>query len=192
MKKLMMQKDDTIYEQVVEGQTILVSRHHCRHLYDIYGDLEFMLHKTKVSIKPQGYLYSYLNQKDCFIGIQSIPDSFNQYRLGTIFLRNFYVGFDYYKDEIVIGLNKGIVHASIEGKSEDPVIKREKTGAIVFIMCFFTVTTIVALCFFHKAMDREKEQKVVFAAPDKKRYRNGVEIKPNTGLNESTEEFLDS
>lgn len=33
--------------------------------------------------------------KDCFIGISAIPDSLNQYRLGTIFLRNFYTVLDF-------------------------------------------------------------------------------------------------
>lgn len=64
-----------------------------------------MLHKTQVIIKPEGYLYRYPTQDDCFIGVESIPDSYNQYRLGTIFLRNFYTGFDYFHDQIVIGLN---------------------------------------------------------------------------------------
>ena len=45
---------------------------------------------------------------DCFIGISEIPDRSNQYRLGTIFLRNFYTAFDYDKDLIMLGVNKNI------------------------------------------------------------------------------------
>lgn len=48
----MKEQDDTLYEQVVEEHTILVSRKECKDLYDLYGDLKFMLHKTQVIIKP--------------------------------------------------------------------------------------------------------------------------------------------
>ena len=41
--------------------------------------------------------------EDCFIGIQSIPDSVGQYRLGTIFLRNFVTALDYDSNLIMIG-----------------------------------------------------------------------------------------
>jgi hypothetical protein len=153
-----------------------------------------MLHKTQVIIKPQGYLYSYLNQKDCFIGIQSIPDKYNQYRLGTIFLRNFYTGFDYYNDQIVIGLNKGTVHAEIHGSSPNPfVVQKEKTGVIVFVMIFLAIMVTIALYFFWRARKIEKERTVIFAsAESKKRYKNGVEIKASLNDSEVQEELLDS
>jgi len=66
-----------------------------------------------ITINPKGYLFSYGNQNDCFIGIQSIPTAADQYRLGTIFLRNFYVGFDYENSKLAIGLNKGTSNAAI-------------------------------------------------------------------------------
>jgi hypothetical protein len=44
----------------------------------------------------------------------------NQYRLGTIFLKNFYTGFDYNNDEILIGVNKGSYSAEIFGFSPNP------------------------------------------------------------------------
>jgi hypothetical protein len=60
---------------------------------------------------------------DCFIGIQSIPNSANQFRLGTIFLRNFYTALDYDQDLIMIGVNSASSQGSeayIEGKVENP------------------------------------------------------------------------
>jgi hypothetical protein len=90
-----------------------MSRKECSDLYDILGPLEFTLHQTLVKIQPQGYLYSNHYQSDCFIGVQAIADNLNQYRLGTIFLRNFYVGLDYNYDQIVIGLKEGTTYASI-------------------------------------------------------------------------------
>lgn len=35
------------------------------------------------------------DKERCYIGITAIDDKFNQYRLGTIFLRNFYLALDY-------------------------------------------------------------------------------------------------
>ena len=116
----MRKNDPTMQDEVVEGHHIMVSRKQCKDLYDVLGDLSFYIHKTKVSIKPQGYLYSLMGQKDCFIGIQAIPDKFNQYRLGTIFLRNFFIGLDYENQQLAIGLNKIANFASIEGKSINP------------------------------------------------------------------------
>ena len=127
--------------------------------------------------------------------------------MGTIFLRNFYTGFDYYHDSIVIGLNKGTTHAEIRGSSPDPFKHlQEKTGAIVFVMIFLVIMVVIALFFFFRAKKLEKERTVTFAPPSgsepKKRYRNGVEIKPSEGgsssrtaINESAnleEEFLDA
>lgn len=59
-------------------------------------------------------------QSDCFIGIQSIPDRYNQYRLGTIFLRNFYTGLDYENNLVVLGINNGITSAELIGKTANP------------------------------------------------------------------------
>lgn len=108
-----------------------------------------MLHQTLVRIEPEGYLYSYNNQEDCFIGVASIDDKFNQYRLGSIFLRNFYVGLDYSQNLIVVGLNKGTTHASIIGSSANPYMKHEKDkGSVVFVIMFLGFMFGVALIFY--------------------------------------------
>ena len=84
----------------------LISYARCDTLYTKYGNLEFNFNdSTAFIIKPRGYLTSpYYNKSICQIGIQGISDSLKEYRLGTNFVRNFFVGLDY-KDEIVsIGL----------------------------------------------------------------------------------------
>jgi len=48
---------------------------------------------------------SFDDQSDCYIGFRGIADYYNEYRLGSIFLRNFFVGLDYDEDKIHIGLN---------------------------------------------------------------------------------------
>jgi hypothetical protein len=88
--------------------TILVANKPCDDLYDSLGNLEFRLQGTNVAIRPRGYLYHIDgDNRKCFIGIQSIPDSANQYRLGTIFLQNFYTALDFDNNMILLGVNKG-------------------------------------------------------------------------------------
>jgi len=116
-----------------------------------------MLHQTLVRIQPEGYLYSYNNQNDCFIGVQSIDDNLNQYRLGTIFLRNFYVGLDYNYEQIVIGLNEGTTYASIMGSSPNPNFKSEKDkGAVVFVLMFLIFMFGIAITFYFRSRQQEK------------------------------------
>jgi len=92
MKKV----ERSIYSTEVDGATIMVARTPCSDLYDKLANIEFDLQSTKIRITPRGYLYRLPNQNnDCFIGLQSIPDNSKQYRLGTVFLRNFYTALDY-------------------------------------------------------------------------------------------------
>lgn len=112
----MKRQDSSIYVQTVEENEILISRKKCSELYDVYSELKFKIQGTEITIKPEGYLYSLGAQADCFIGISSIPDKYNQYRLGTIFLRNFFVGLDYESNLILIGINKGATAAALHGK----------------------------------------------------------------------------
>mmetsp|Transcript_9682 Transcript_9682/g.16287 ORF Transcript_9682/g.16287 Transcript_9682/m.16287 type:complete len:234 (-) Transcript_9682:135-836(-) len=194
IKEKLLKVDSTVVEQRVDGRQILVSKNRCERLYSVYGDLEFLLHNTKIQIKPQGYLYSEPYQSDCFVGIERIPDRMNQYRLGTIFLRNFFTGLDYENGQILIGLNYGTSFASISGGSPNPFIKDTGNGAIVFVLCFLLILLFIAIIFYFRARQHEKERLVTFAKPSKlrldddegpeeeqpvKRYRNGVELKPS-------------
>lgn len=121
----MRKHEKTIFSQVVDGNQILVARQTCENLYDKLESIEFDLQSTKILIKPRGYLYSMIGQSsDCFIGIQSIPDTENHFRLGTIFLRNFYTALDYDHNLIAIGVNaqsSGGGEATIIGKTRNPL-----------------------------------------------------------------------
>ena len=87
-----MKKDDrSIYSHEKNGREMLVARKSCDELYGCLKTIHFSLQDTRIEIKPRGYLYSLGSEKsDCFIGIESIPDRDNHYRLGTVFLRNSY------------------------------------------------------------------------------------------------------
>ena len=115
--KEMRSHEISVISQAVDGKQVLVARKPCEQLYDVLGNLQFTLQGTVITLKPRGYLYSLPMNSDCFIGIESIPDDSNQFRLGTIFLRNFYTGLDYDKNLIMLGVN-----AKSSGKSEVEII----------------------------------------------------------------------
>jgi hypothetical protein len=73
----------------------------------------------------------------CFIGIEKIPDSSNQYRLGTIFLRNFYTGLDFDNNIILIGVNRGSSNrakAYIFGELLNPYRSNGVTVSIIIVI----------------------------------------------------------
>lgn len=116
-----MKKDDrSIYSHVQNDRHIMIARKSCHALYNTLKPIKFSLQHTVIEIKPEGYLYSLPNQKkDCYIGIEEIPDRSNHYRLGTVFLRNFYVVLNYELNLIHMGVNNGSekrVSANIKGK----------------------------------------------------------------------------
>lgn len=103
--KVMQNTEKSVHRQSVEGNDILVARKPCDELYNTLGEIQFSLQGTVMNIKPKGYLYHQPMQPDCFIGVQSIPDDANQYRLGRIFMRNFYTALDFDQNIIMIGPN---------------------------------------------------------------------------------------
>ena len=137
----------------------MVARKSCDALAKTLKPIEFALQNTKIVIQPRGYLYHLQGQSDCFIGIEAIPDSTNQYRLGTVFLRNFYTALDYDQNLIIIGVNKGSsdsAKAELIGKIYNPFKHIQKNGGamaavLICLLCLFSV----AIAFFVKA---KKEQ----------------------------------
>ena len=99
--------------------------------------------------------------KDCFIGIESIPDHNNQYRLGTVFLRNFYTALDYDQNLIIIGVNKGSsdsAKAELIGKIYNPFKHiKNKGGAMAAVLICLLCLFSVAIAFFVKAKKEQAE-----------------------------------
>lgn len=98
---------------------------------------------------------------ECFVGIQSIPDSANQYRLGTIFLRNFYTALDFDNNLILIGVNKGSSldnRAKIRGKIDNPVNPPSKPNSYWWvIILIFILAFVVAVAFFVHQSNQHKK-----------------------------------
>ena len=94
LKETMMLQESSIYEKKLgTGRSRLVSPLKCDAIEKRLSEFDFHIQSTRITIHPRGYLFS--SDGECHIGIESIPDSLNQFRLGTIFLRNFYTVFDY-------------------------------------------------------------------------------------------------
>lgn len=87
-------------------------------------------------------------KEECFIGVQSIPDKYNQYRLGTIFLRNFYAGLDYENDLILIGVNQGTTSAYMTGEAPDPNTPKKKLGATIWVILFIISMIAISIALF--------------------------------------------
>lgn len=125
------------------------------------GSIEFHIQSTQVSINPRGYLYevdaySYPPGVKCFIGIESIPDILNHFRLGTIFLRNFYTVLDFENNLIVVGVNKigkasaNSERSSITGKVENPFTGRQGGFGFFIVILLILGISGVAYWYYYK------------------------------------------
>lgn len=72
----------------------------------------------------------------------------NQYRLGTLFLKNFYTGFDYNNNEILIGVNKGSYSAEIFGFSPNPKDVTYSNSNYIFIIILILILFGVAILIY--------------------------------------------
>ena len=84
-----------------------------------------------------------MNKNKCFVGIEAVPDKFNQIRLGRVFLRNFYTVLDYEQNLIMLGLNQeagGATTASINDNNPLKGVKPKSEsngGLVAFFVIFF-------------------------------------------------------
>ena len=142
-----------------------------------------------------------MNQ-DCFVGIQSIPDETNQFRLGTVFLRNFYTALDYDKNLIMIGVNAesaGGSEVEILGRVANPYNRGPARGSglsgwfvgivltIIFGVAVFVAVRLRQIHHQHKLREEaEADKKEPLAEADEK----DAKIKESLalGINESLDQ----
>ena len=159
LKLKLLEVDATVHSRVVDGDKILMSKRHCKDLFNVYKGIQLGLHLTHIEILPEGYLYSRDNYPGCFIGIQSIEA--NQYRLGTIFLQNFYLGLDYTTQQVAIGLNAGTTHASIEGYSSKIPEGRGGSGQALFLTFFMVGLCLLAGICYWRGYSYEQQRRLL-------------------------------
>ena len=153
------------HHQEDEGYRLATDQN-CEDIQHKYGDLEFYLNETKITIHPAGYLSpKFGEERFCVLGIEGISDSYAEYRLGSTFLRNFYVGLDYEANELVLGLNKGNSDASMTYPDLDDG-RRNKTIGIVglFVLAYLVIMLILALICYLRSK-RLKGREVTFDGP---------------------------
>ena len=156
----MLEVDPTVHPRVLEQVKILISKKPCEELYGLYKSIQLGLHMTHIEILPQGYLYSRDNYRGCYIGIGLKPDDGDFYRLGTIFLQNFYLGLDYETQKVAIGLNAGTTHASIQGKSTKEKKAPSGSGQSVFLVFFMIGLCVIAGACYWRGWTYEKNRKL--------------------------------
>ena len=71
-----MVQESSIYEKVLgSGRSRLVSPLSCDSIEKRLSEFDFHIQQTKITIHPRGYLFT--SDRECHIGIESIPDSLN-------------------------------------------------------------------------------------------------------------------
>ena len=92
-------------------------------------------------------------EKRCQIGIEKLRGVQSEYRLGTVFLRNFYTGLDYQNDMIYIGVNKGQAdntRRSIKGRVYNPFKPRYTVFKATIIIMFFGIVVCGIVYYLHR------------------------------------------
>ena len=121
------------------------------------------MQSTTISIAPRGYtLRSSANDEDerCRIALERLAGNANEYRLGNVFLRNFYTALDYDNDLIIIGINKGmasVAMASIEGRVYNPFKPRYTAFKVVLIFFYLSIIAGGIAYYIHRRKELEQE-----------------------------------
>ena len=137
----------------------------CSQIYNVLSPISFKLQSTTISIAPRGLtLKSDPNSEDekCRIALEKLVGVSNEYRLGNVFLRNFYTALDFDNDLIIIGVNKGmnsVAMASIEGRVYNPFKPRYTVFKVVLIFFFLAIVAGGIAYYNHRRKEFEEEVK---------------------------------
>ena len=134
---------------------IQIPNKRCSEVVDELSVIQFKLEQTNIIIQPSGYTYQIdKNQDYCQVGLQPIMHESHEYRLGNIFLRNFYTALDFDKDVIMIGVNKGsAMHASaqIYGETNNPykdTPDEDRSVVMGVLVLFYLLMCTAAFIYF--------------------------------------------
>lgn len=139
----------------------------CDKIYDKMKPISFKLQTTQMVLKPQGYTYMFNeDQGYCQIGLERLKGVANEYRLGTLFLRNYYTGLDYDNDLIIIGVNAGmakVAQAGLSGRVWNPYKPRYVIFKVVLIFLFITAIGSMIAYYLHRTNALQEEKRRVDA-----------------------------
>ena len=177
----MMYQDSSLeeYENQAEGRIGLRTIETCGDLQKNLKPIEFMIQNTTFTITPRGYLYSM--DGHCYVGIEGIPNSLNQYRLGNVFLRSFYTVLDFDNDIIMLGLNvdgAASKSAYINHMNAHKIVN--SPAQTVFIVILILVLLCIAAVIGYKVWQKRKQASTPFAKTT--HVRKDEEETPEVGL----------
>jgi len=91
--------------------------------------ITFEVEGTNLTIDPRGYTLDF-GDGNCFIGLSYVKGVEDEFRLGALFLKNFYAALDYENDFIIIGAKQDAKggHATISGHINNPLEKETETA----------------------------------------------------------------
>lgn len=153
---------------------ILVTKKPCHELEQKLEPIHINIQGRVFSIAPKGYLHQSEDTKKkpiCLIGIESIPDKENHYRLGLTFLKNFYTALDFENNYIIVGINNMGPSKENDVRSEEEFNKyreekkaeeEEEQDITIWVVVIFI---LVVLIFFvvKRYRDAQQEKRVTFA-----------------------------
>lgn len=145
----------------------------CEDVRNLLRPIKFKLEKTLIEINPLGY--TYMMDKDqgyCQIGIESLEGVKNEYRLGSIFLRNFYTGLDFDNDQIIMGVNMGMeerARAWIDGHVYNPYKPRYMIFKFVLVFFFILILGSMVAFYIHRVKELKEEQEALAKRTDNAR-----------------------
>ena len=155
-RKIMGFYQNVHFQTTGEGQ-ILVMSEPCYRIEEKFGNLEFNINEARILIKPTGYLQPFFgDDRVCSLGISGIPDKLNEFRLGSLFLRNFFVGLDFENNQLSLGLNSGNLKAEITDASHGNVTAISPIPSLLFL--FFYSLVLFAIKFYMKRKEKKKVQ----------------------------------
>ena len=114
--------------------------------------------------------------------------------MGSIFLRNFYVGLDYEHNMLVLGLNKGNLDATMTYPDTSSSRVNQTIGMVALFVLIYLICMLILAIICYIRSKRMRDREIVFEGPDsvtdptqtdfgrslaQTRYKNGVEVMPS-------------
>jgi len=112
---------------------------------------------TKITIRPAGYCYTPQLSEECVVGISPISDENKHYRLGTVFLRNFYIALDYENNWMGFAQNVDMWDHTTDFDGENsgnPTKPSDSTSTVILIFIILILVVVAYWLFYWKRMQK--------------------------------------
>jgi len=86
---------------------------------------------------------------ECVIGISPTPNEKNHYRLGTVFLRNFYIALDYENNQMGFAQNVDMWDHTTDFDGNAPNPHDKNNNIVVILIICFVVLVLLGYCIYY-------------------------------------------